>query len=247
MKSASEKLLSGLRGAKHFSNTFRIVFRTFFSRFSSRFSCQIKNVLGAISFCRRAALRNGVRRNGIRNQCPRYGVDAESQYWLLSSSVCTGYWLSQMSPNLSFAALEASRWWISPFCFASPFRCSLLLFASLCFSPFFENKRIQLQASDKKKVHVTPTPFETSRTLRVRILKKKTISLEIFEISLENSNLDLLNSRTKIGVWWVALLKCSISLEISILKGDLKLFQSLGAQGKQTSRTTLFAANVSDS
>ena len=56
VESAGEKLLSGLRGAKNVSNTFRIVFPIFFSRFSSPFSCQIKTFSGAVSFCRRAAV-----------------------------------------------------------------------------------------------------------------------------------------------------------------------------------------------
>ena len=37
LKSAGEIFLSGLRGAKHFSNTFRIVFRIFFAFFKPFF------------------------------------------------------------------------------------------------------------------------------------------------------------------------------------------------------------------
>ena len=59
MKSAGEIFLSGLRGAKHFSNAFRIVFR--FSRFSNRFSYRFKSFSGAVSFCTRAALTNCAR------------------------------------------------------------------------------------------------------------------------------------------------------------------------------------------
>ena len=43
-------------------------------------------------------------------------------------------------------------------------------------------------------------------------IEKKTSRL-IFSISLEMFNLDLQNSPHKIGVWWVARLKISISLE----------------------------------
>ena len=56
LKSAGEIFLKGLRGAKNFSNAFRIALRIFFSRFSNRFSCQIKSFSGAVSFCRHAAL-----------------------------------------------------------------------------------------------------------------------------------------------------------------------------------------------
>ena len=45
-----------LRGAKNFSNTFRIVFRIFFSRFSNRFSYRFKFFSWAVSFCRHASL-----------------------------------------------------------------------------------------------------------------------------------------------------------------------------------------------
>ena len=56
LKSADGKMLGGLRGAKILSVTFRIVFRVLFA-FFNRFSCQNKNYSGAISFCRRAALK----------------------------------------------------------------------------------------------------------------------------------------------------------------------------------------------
>ena len=55
-KSAGDIFLSGLRGALNISVTFWIFFSDLCSRFSNRFSCQNKNVSGAISFCRRAAL-----------------------------------------------------------------------------------------------------------------------------------------------------------------------------------------------
>ena len=58
-----------------------------------------------------------------------------------------------------------------------------------------------------------------------RLVLKKSISLEIFNLawkfqtSLEIFNPDLQNSPTKIGIWWVARLKFSISLEnFKILK-----------------------------
>ena len=56
MKSAGEIFLSGLRGAKKFSNTFRIVFRIFFRVFQTVFSHRFKSFSGAASFCRHAAL-----------------------------------------------------------------------------------------------------------------------------------------------------------------------------------------------
>ena len=62
LKSAGEILLSGLRGANHFSNTFRIVFWIFFSRFSNRSSYRFKSLSGAVSFCRHAALTEKVRK-----------------------------------------------------------------------------------------------------------------------------------------------------------------------------------------
>ena len=42
LKSAGEILLSGLRGAKHFSNTFRIVFRILFRVFQTVFRIDLK-------------------------------------------------------------------------------------------------------------------------------------------------------------------------------------------------------------
>ena len=51
-----EKLLVGLRGAKKFSNAFRIVFRILFRVFQTVFSYQFKSFSGAVSFCTRAAL-----------------------------------------------------------------------------------------------------------------------------------------------------------------------------------------------
>ena len=48
LKSAGETFLSGLRGAKHFSNAFRIVFQI-------RFSYRFKIFSGAVSFCTCAA------------------------------------------------------------------------------------------------------------------------------------------------------------------------------------------------
>ena len=42
VKSAGEIFLSGLRGAKNFSNTFRIVFRIFFGVFQTVFRMDLK-------------------------------------------------------------------------------------------------------------------------------------------------------------------------------------------------------------
>ena len=56
LKSASEIFLSGLRGAKKFSNAFRIVFRILLRVFQTAFRIDLKVFLGAVSFCTRAAL-----------------------------------------------------------------------------------------------------------------------------------------------------------------------------------------------
>ena len=42
LKSAGEKFLGGLRGAKHFSNAFRIVFQIFFRDFQTVFRIDLK-------------------------------------------------------------------------------------------------------------------------------------------------------------------------------------------------------------
>ena len=63
LKSAGEKLLNGLRGAKIFFKHVSDRFSDLFSRFSNRFSCQIKHFSGAVSFCRGAALRSRARKN----------------------------------------------------------------------------------------------------------------------------------------------------------------------------------------
>ena len=49
--------------------------------------------------------------------------------------------------------------------------------------------------------------FFLASTLRAQILKNFSISLEIFNLDLENFNPALQNSPQKIGVWWVARLK----------------------------------------
>ena len=56
VENAGEIFLSGLRGAKNFSNAFRIVFSDPFSCFSNRFSYRFKSFSGAVSLCRHAAL-----------------------------------------------------------------------------------------------------------------------------------------------------------------------------------------------
>ena len=56
VEKSGEIFLSGLRGAKTFSNAFRIIFSDPFSRFSNRFSYRFKSFSGAVSFCRHAAL-----------------------------------------------------------------------------------------------------------------------------------------------------------------------------------------------
>ena len=68
LKSAGEIFLSGLRGAKYFSNAFRIVFGSFL-RFSKCFSCRFKSFAGAVSFCRHAALTSCTLRNKCENSC----------------------------------------------------------------------------------------------------------------------------------------------------------------------------------
>ena len=54
LKSAGEIFLSGLRGAKNFSNAFRIVFRILFRVFQTVFRIDLKFFSGAVSFCRHA-------------------------------------------------------------------------------------------------------------------------------------------------------------------------------------------------
>ena len=71
-----------------------------FSHFSICFSCQIKHFSGAASFCRRAALKNVVRRNCVHNR------------WL-------SLWLSalpsqlRLSSPIGFGGLLGNRYWIS--------------------------------------------------------------------------------------------------------------------------------------
>ena len=63
-------------------------------------------------------------------------------------------------------------------------------------------------------------------TLRAQILKKMQSRLK-FSISLEIFNLDLQNSPQKIGGWWVARLKVSISLENFKILKFLKIWVSI--------------------
>ena len=68
--------------------------------------------------------------------------------------------------------------------------------------------------------HVCKYP-EGPKTEKSQSRLKCSVLLEIF-------NLDLQNSPPKIGVWWVARLKCSISLENFKIFQNLDFFQSLG-------------------
>ena len=60
LRSAGEIFLSGLRGAKYFSNTFRIVFSDLFRVFQTVFRIDLKVFSRAISFCRHAALKKQI-------------------------------------------------------------------------------------------------------------------------------------------------------------------------------------------
>ena len=91
--------------------------------------------------------------------------------------------------------------------------------------------------------------FESHDSQTARVLKKINLvwTLENFKLWLEIFNLDLENSppppHTKIGVWWVARLKCSVSLEnvirFNLLKFSIscpnpEFFQDLGPLGSES-------------
>ena len=79
-------------------------------------------------------------------------------------------------------------------------------------------------------------------TLRAQRLKKNWISLEIFNLAWK-INPDLLNFPQKIGVWWVARLKCSISLE-NFNPGGRPSFVSIFGPLKKGAEILRFPANL---
>ena len=89
---------------------------------------------------------------------------------------------------------------------------------------------------------ISPEGPNLEKNISLERLKTSSETLEIFNIDLENFNLDLENSPQNIGVWWVARLKFSSSLEnitrpISLETFNLGLkswifLQDLGPLGK---------------